>query len=32
MKTLKEVVEVENEGLIALLNEQVLVMCMNYFW
>ncbi len=28
----KEVVEVPNEGLIALLNENILVMCMNYFY
>lgn len=32
MKTLKEVVEVENEGLVALLNKQVLVICNNYFY
>ena len=32
MKTLKEVVEVENEGLIALLNKSVLVICNNYFY
>ena len=32
MKKLREVVEVENEGLIALLNEQVLVICNNYFY
>ena len=32
MKTLKEVVEVENEGLIALLNKMVLVICNNYFY
>ena len=32
MKKLKEVIEVENEGLISLLNENILVMCMNYFY
>jgi len=35
MKTKPEVttvVEVANEGLISLLNENVLVMCMNYFY
>lgn len=32
MKTLKEVVEVENEGLVALFNQNILVMCMNYFY
>ncbi len=32
MKMSKEVVEVPNEGLIALLNENILVMCMNYFY
>lgn len=28
----KEVIEVPNEGLISLLNENVLIMCMNYFY
>ena len=32
MKQLKEVIEVENEGLISLLNENILVMCGNYFY
>ena len=32
MKQLREVVEVENEGLIALFNEQVLIICNNYFY
>jgi len=32
MKTLKEVVEVPNEGLVSLLNENVLIFCMNYFY
>lgn len=32
MKTLKEVIEVSNEGLIKLLNENVLIFCMNYFY
>jgi hypothetical protein len=32
MKKLKEVIEVENEGLIKLLNQKVLLMCANYFY
>lgn len=32
MKTLKEVVEIPNEGLISLLNKLILVMCGNYFY
>ena len=32
MKMSKEVVEVPNEGLISLLNEKILVFCMNYFY
>ena len=32
MKTLKEVIEVENEGMVSLLNEQVLIFCMNYIY
>jgi hypothetical protein len=32
MKKLKEVIEVENEGLIKLLGEEVLLMCSNYFY
>ncbi len=32
MKQLKEVIEVENEGMIALLNKQVLIICNNYFY
>jgi len=32
MKKLVEVQEVENEGLVSLLGEQVTLMCMNYFY
>lgn len=32
MKKLKEVIEVENEGLIALLGKKVLIICNNYFY
>ena len=32
MKTVVEVVEVENEGLAALLGKSVLLMCANYFY
>jgi len=32
MKKLVNVVEVEGEGLVALLGEKVLIMCMNYFY
>jgi hypothetical protein len=32
MKKLVEVQEVENEGLISLLGEQVLLFCVNYFY
>lgn len=29
---MKVVIEVENEGLVALLNKEVLIMCFNYFY
>lgn len=32
MKKLKEVIEVENQGLISLLGKKVLVICNNYFY
>jgi hypothetical protein len=32
MKKLVQVQEVEDEGLIALLGEQVILLCMNYFY
>jgi hypothetical protein len=32
MITKANLVEVENEGLISLLNEEVLIMCFNYFY
>lgn len=32
MKKLAQVTEVENEGLISLLGEQVLIFCFNYFY
>ena len=32
MKTVVEVIEVENEGLSALLGKSVLLMCANYFY
>ena len=32
MKKLVEVQEVENEGLISLLGEQVILFCLNYFY
>ena len=32
MKTVVQVTEVENEGLISLLNKQVLIFCINYIY
>ena len=32
MITKANLVEIENEGLISLLNEEVLIMCFNYFY
>ena len=32
MKQLKEVIEVPDEGFVSLLNQNVLVMCGNYFY
>jgi len=32
MKKLKEVIEVENQGLVSLLGKMVLVICNNYFY
>lgn len=32
MKTIQTIIEVEGEGLLALLNKNVLIMCFNYFY